>query len=226
VSALRPVHTTLLLVVCVLAAGAYALTRDPPAAVHPRVVEMQPEPAPDPAGEPGESDPSGDDLTEDDPSMGQASPSDVPPDDEPPALEWSVPAAWRTVPSPSSMRIATYSVPRAAGDSSDAEVSVTRAGGDVASNVERWVAQFEDAGAPSRRQQRIHGLDVTVVEIEGAYTSAMHPDTPPRPGWALLGAIVGTRGQPYFFKMTGPAATVHGARGAFAKLVESLRPTD
>ena len=115
-------------------------------------------------------------------------------------------------------------MPHAAGDAADADVSVTRAGGDVSANIARWGTQFEGAGEPKLKTQTVHGLEVTVVELEGTYGSAMSADTKPRPGWALLGAIVRTRGQPYFFKMTGPAATVHGARAAFTSLVDSVHP--
>ena len=65
-----------------------------------------------------------------------------------------------------------------------------------------------------------------MVEIDGTYASSMSADTTPRPGWALLGAIVKTGGHPYFFKITGPAATVHGARAAFTTLIESIRPSE
>ena len=193
----------------IVAAGAYALTRDAPAPEAPHPVAT---PAQDPVDDP---------ASPDDPN-----PPDLAPDDEPAAIQWSVPAGWRTVPSPSSMRLATYLVARAAGDAADADVSVSRAGGDESTNIERWVGQFEGAGAPKRRTQKVRGIDVTVVEIEGTYTNAMQPEAPPRPGWALLGAIVKSRGQPYFFKMTGPAATVHAARASFEKLVESLEPAE
>jgi hypothetical protein len=117
-------------------------------------------------------------------------------------------------------------VPRATGDPADADVSVTRAGGDISSNIARWAQQFVGAGEPKRKSVKVHGLEVTVVEIEGSYANAMRPDTQPRAGWALLGAIVQSGGQPYFFKMTGPAATVHAARGAFDKLIASIQATD
>lgn len=41
-------------------------------------------------------------------------------------------------------------------------------------------------------------------------------------GWALLGAIVEAPEQPYFFKLTGPAATVHAARPAFEALLDTI----
>jgi hypothetical protein len=215
--------STLLLGFVVVAAGAFALGRETSPEAAP-IVASQPEVAPRQGpdldqGEPAEDDP------HENPHAGLGGKPDLAADTEPAAVQWSVPSGWRTLPNPSSMRIATYAVPRYAGDPEEADVSVTRAGGDVSSNVERWAQQFEGAGEPKLRSQTVHGLEVTVVEIEGAYASAMHPETP-RPGWALLGAIVKTRGQPYFFKMTGPAATVRAARAGFSSLIESLRSTD
>src|SRR5215469_2883131 len=55
----------------------------------------------------------GSDETQAPEDMGQ----DIAPDREPAAITWSVPAGWKTVPNPSSMRIATYLA-------DDAEVSV------------------------------------------------------------------------------------------------------
>ena len=43
----------------------------------------------------------------------------------------------------------------------------------------------------------------------------------PRDNWALLGGIVETPQGPWFFKMTGPGATVTAARGAFEALIDS-----
>jgi hypothetical protein len=216
--------TTLLLGVVVLAAVGYAVfggsapTLDaprastaPPAATGPD--ETMPElPQEDPEGT---ADP-GTDETQD---MAE----DIAPDREPPAITWSVPTGWKTVPNPSSMRIATYLVHRAAHDENDAEVSVVRAGGGESSNIQRWADQFEGS-TPVRRTKKVRGLDVTVVEIEGAYTNTMMENAGPQPGWALVAAIVKTQGQPYFFKMTGPVATVRGALGAFGNLVESIQP--
>jgi hypothetical protein len=207
-------RSTLILLLAVVGGGAFALGRETSPAEAPRTLPPRAEVAPE----------------EESPPM-EGHPGEVPgdmqdpvPDDEAPAIEWTVPPGWRTVPSPSSMRIATYAVPRSAGDAADADVSVTRAGGDVSSNIERWAGQFAGGGEPRRRVQTVHGFEVTLVEMDGTYTAGMQPGAQPRPGWALLGAIVKSTGQPYFFKMTGPAATVRATRAAFMTLVEGIRP--
>ncbi|HEY2368653.1 MAG TPA: hypothetical protein VGH87_19785, partial [Polyangiaceae bacterium] len=55
-------------------------------------------------------------------------------DDEAAALEWKAPDAWKSVPNPNGMRLATYQL----SPSGDTELVVSRAGGDVAGNIARW----------------------------------------------------------------------------------------
>ena len=115
------------------------------------------------------------------------------------------------------MRKATYVIPHAAGEKDDGELGVfyfgPGQGGAVEANVDRWV----------------NGLVTHTVEIESASFAAgamgMTPkaDAKLRSGYALLGAIVETPGGPYFFKLTGPKATVAGAKATFYKLLDSLR---
>jgi hypothetical protein len=211
-------QSTLILGAVVLAAGAFAFGRETAPSDTP-VVQLahpaQPEDSPPEGVEPAMPGTTGVHAS----PMGTG---DLPADDEPAAIEWTVPAAWHTMPNPSSMRLATYSVPRAPGDPADADVSVTRAGGDTASNIERWTGQFAGAEPPKPSVHTAHGLEVTVVEIQGVYTNGMSPGAKPQPGWALLAAIVKTPGMPYFFKMTGPAATVHAARGAFTAMIDGI----
>jgi hypothetical protein len=219
-STMQVSQSTLLLGAAVIAAAFFALGRETaPAPETMHVVEGPPQAPPEQAG--GVEDPM---QALQDPHAGKGGSLDPVPDTEPAAMTWTVPPTWHTMPNPSSMRIATYSVPRAAGDAADAEVSVTRAGGDIASNIDRWVGQFASAGDPKQTSRTVKGLAVTTVEIEGTYTNGMDPSAKPKAGWALLAAIVKTPGQPYFFKMTGPAATVHAAKAALTAMIDGIQP--
>ncbi len=139
------------------------------------------------------------------------------------SLGWKVPARWQVMPNTSSMRIATYRVPRTSGDAADADVSVTQAGGAVAANVERWIGQFDAEGQKTAKQstRKIGGFDVTVVEVAGTYSGGMSGGA--EKGWALLGAIVATPDMPHFFKITGPAKTVESAKAELDTLLASLK---
>jgi hypothetical protein len=139
-------------------------------------------------------------------------------------VDWQAPRRWQPVANASTMRIATYRVPRAPGDPDDAELSITQAGGSVDANAERWIGQFDASGqkAAKRSQRKVGLLEVTKVEVEGTYSGGMGKDSSPRSGWALLGAIVLLPGMPVFFKLTGPARTVREARAEFDSTIGSL----
>jgi hypothetical protein len=139
-------------------------------------------------------------------------------------ITWKVPSRWKEMPNTSSMRMATYRVPRAAGDNADADVSVMQAGGSVDSNVERWVGQFgPEAKAKSKTsKKKIGNFDVTVVEAEGTYGGGMGGKAEENAG--LLGAIVETPDMPHFFKITGPKKTVQSARAELDELLASIKP--
>jgi hypothetical protein len=138
-------------------------------------------------------------------------------------VTWTAPPRWEKVPHASSMRIATYRIPHVAGDAEDAELSVTRAGGDTDANIDRWLGQFDEAGRKTakRTERMVDGLRVILVEIEGEYSGMGSPE--PAPGYAMKSAIVETAGTKHFFKLTGPAKTVEAARAELVSLVDSVR---
>lgn len=140
-----------------------------------------------------------------------------------PGMSWKTPPRWELIPHASVMRISTYRIPKAAGDHADAELSVTRAGGDIDANAARWIGQFDAAAQKTARksEKTVSALRVVIVEIEGAY-SGMGPEA--EKDYALLGAIVETPGQSHFFKMTGPAKSVRAARTEFDALVATFAP--
>ena len=139
-------------------------------------------------------------------------------------ITWKVPTRWKEMPNTSSMRIATYRVPRAAGDNADADVSVMQAGGSVDSNVDRWIGQFgPEAKAKSKTSKRkIANYDVTIVEAEGTYGGGMGGGKAEENA-GLLGAIVETPDMPHFFKITGPKKTVQSARAELDELLGSIK---
>ena len=140
-------------------------------------------------------------------------------------LQWTKPDGWDDVPVTGSMRLATYRIHHAKDDTEDAEMSVTQVGGDVESNISRWVNQFEEKPTPSRKEFHFDQIKATVVKLSGTYTGGgMQGAAPqPKPNMSLLAIIVETGGEPYFFKMTGPTGTVSAASEGFSNLVKSLR---
>lgn len=142
---------------------------------------------------------------------------------------WDVPKSWKEIPNPNAMRIATYLVARADGDPDDGEMSVSRVGGGVEPNLQRWKAQFDPVKpeATKRFERTVAGLKVTIFETAGSYTGMVIRGQNPKPreSWALLAAIVEVPGgDPWFFKLTGPEKTLQAARADFESLANSVRP--
>jgi hypothetical protein len=143
------------------------------------------------------------------------------------SLEWKVPARWQSVPNPNTMRLATYRVPRVAGDTADAELSIAHAGGSADANAERWIRQFDPEGqkAARRTTRTVGSAEVAIVEVGGTYSGGMSKEASAQPGWMLIGAIVSTTAIPCFFKLTGPEKSVRAARSEFDALIGSLAPS-
>lgn len=129
------------------------------------------------------------------------------------------------------MRAATYRVQRAPGDPEDAELAVfyfgPGQGGDTEANAKRWIGQFDGVPADQvkREDRDVAGMRQHTIEIEtGTYQSGM-PSGPktPKSGYGLLGAIVETPSGNYFFKLTGPTATVSAAKRDFYGLLDSIK---
>ena len=143
-------------------------------------------------------------------------------------LHFTLPETFRSEPPASEMRLFQAAI---AGDAGPAELVLFHfgagQGGTVEANFERWLSQFERApGAePERGRIAADGLDVQWIAVAGTLLPSgmgMGPTTP-QPGSRLLGAVVEGDGGPWFFKMTGPDATVAAAREPFLALLRGLR---
>ena len=150
-------------------------------------------------------------------------------------LSYVTPDGWIQKAPSSSMRVAEFTLPRAAGDSEDAQLVIYYfggGGGGVDANIERWVGQIRQPdGRPSdavaKRQTRtVNGLKVTLLDVAGTYVSDMTPGNPAHPdktGYRLRAAVVETPKGPYFLKLVGPARTVTAGEKGFEQLVASLK---
>jgi hypothetical protein len=150
-------------------------------------------------------------------------------------LTWNVSADW-TVGQEKPMRLATYIVNPAEGDTDSAECAVfyfgPEHGGGVDENLQRWAGQFEQPdGSNSMDKADIDtesrdDLKITTIDLSGTYlvTGAMMQVTGKKDDYRLLGAIVeGPQGS-VFFKMTGPQKTMESAADGFSALLKSIKP--
>jgi hypothetical protein len=169
-------------------------------------------------------------------SSGQMAPRQVPP---PPAgsgsgatgLVWTRPSGWVEETPSSGMRKAQYRVP---GEGGDAECVVyyfgPGQGGSAEDNAARWVGQFHQPdGQPAKpalmQTTESNGVTVLRVEVAGTYSGGgpgMGSGVE-KPGQRLLGAIAQGPDANWFFKLTGPDATVRAQKAAFESLLSSLK---
>jgi hypothetical protein len=135
------------------------------------------------------------------------------------------PPSWTLLP-PKPMRIASFQVPRAPGDPEDGDVSLSRVGGDVESNIKRWIGQFQGEPKQKREEKSFGSIHFTHVEINGTYAPGGgmdgSPAPEPRPGTTMLGEIVELPGSSFFVKFVGPDATVNAARPDFNGFLSNL----
>jgi hypothetical protein len=104
-------------------------------------------------------------------------------------------------------------------------------GGDAKANAARWASQFRrpdgsSVGDGYRTQEtKVGELTVVLVEVTGTYVGGMGggPIGPERPKYMLLGAIAEGPGAKWFFRATGPQATLESQRVAFNRMIRSLK---
>lgn len=144
-------------------------------------------------------------------------------------LEFKPPASWQRERPASSFRSAQFRIEPAEGDRHDGELTVSLAAGDLESNIERWLGQFEasDRSEPIVTSGESGGFKTTYVDMTGTYLYSLAPMAggggEPRPGYRVLVAIVDApRGQQIFFKLFGPQKTITAAEPGFRAMIESL----
>jgi len=146
-------------------------------------------------------------------------------------MTWTKPAAWEAEKPSSGMRQAQY---RASGAGGDAECVVyyfgAGEGGDAQANAERWAGQFSrpdgQPAAPKTTHLKAGDVDVVLVEVSGTFLGGPtmgDPAPKPRADYMLLGAIAKGPDSNWFFKLTGPAATVRAHGAAFEAMIRSLK---
>jgi hypothetical protein len=154
-------------------------------------------------------------------------------------LVWDAPPTWTLLPGAKAPKKATYKVPATGGDKEDAEVNVvffgTGSEGDPERRFKEMFGQFDgDVGATAKRESfEVHGWRVETVDTAGTFKMNLTPEVGPKKrspvqmvkkDHRLQAAVVRTpdRGN-WFFRMTGPDATVQAATGSFRAMIDSVR---
>jgi hypothetical protein len=165
------------------------------------------------------------------PAHSEAMPASAPSED----LRFTPPAGWIAETPASTSRKAQYKVPRAEGDSEDANLVVYYfggGGGAAQANVDRWIAEFSGpdkkpaSNSAKVTHKTISGIPFTLVDVSGTYSNSMGSmmkGSGPKTGTRLLGAIAETGSGPWFIKLTGPEKTIAKWEPSFQSFLNSIK---
>lgn len=144
----------------------------------------------------------------------------------------TVPKGWTSATPSSSMRLAQYVIPGAAG-SLPVEVVVyffgPGQGGDPAANMERWHSQFSNPDGSPVKEVVTHettAFPITFAEYRGTYARGVGVGSSAaeaRPHHLLLAAIAETPKGSLFVQCYGPIAATEAQRAAFRAFVLGLK---
>jgi hypothetical protein len=151
-------------------------------------------------------------------------------------LKYTAPSGWISKTPSSTMRLAEWTLPKAASDSEDGLVTVyffgANMGGNAQANIDRWIGQFtQPDGKASKDLARTSaglsssGLRISSVDVSGTYVAEVTPGSAEhfnKPGWRQIAALVETPGGPYFVKVIGPAATLAKWQASVTAFVASI----
>lgn len=154
-------------------------------------------------------------------------------------LRYNVPEGWQTEKPTSNMRAAQYKLPRAEGDSADAELVLyyfgQGQGGSAQANIDRWLNQMQQPDGSSSKEKAkietstINGIPVTTVDVTGKYNGGMAspgaaPSATPADmsDYRMRAAIIETPKGSYFVKLTGPQKTVSRWDQAYTAYLKSF----
>ncbi len=136
-------------------------------------------------------------------------------------LALQIPGSWKAEKPSNRLRLAQFSIPAAKGDAADAELVLSGPfGGSAKANIQRWIGQFDAKGRTVKMSQGETGQGTYIlVELSGTYNKTIGPPIRRRtkavPGSRVLNVMfMANGGGNYFFKLSGPDATVKAAAPA------------
>jgi hypothetical protein len=150
-------------------------------------------------------------------------------------LHSRTPSNWVDQKSANPMRVYQFRVPRAEGDSADAEVTIfyfRGQGGSAQANIERWKGMFVAPDGKSIDDVthidrfKVGDVEATYVDIQGTYKFKARPmDTQAelKPDYRMLAVVFESKKGPYYFRMVGPNKTVTQHKRGFEDWVKGFK---
>jgi hypothetical protein len=145
------------------------------------------------------------------------------------AITLTAPAQWKRTRPGSSYYAAEFILPHVGNHTTDGRVLVSVGSGSLETNLDVFKGEFDTAGEYAKQEQKeIAGLQVTFVDVTGAYTG-QHSQSGPAatlPGYRMILAAIPIGDQLHFIKAVGPEQTIAANREAIDSFVRSLQRRD
>ncbi|MFP5288283.1 MAG: hypothetical protein ACLGI9_21285 [Thermoanaerobaculia bacterium] len=144
------------------------------------------------------------------------------------SIQFDVPESWPQQPPANQMRVAQATIPGPGGNG-DLVVFYfgPGGGGGVQDNIQRWIDQMDPAPGSNPQPETFdaNGFRVTWIDVSGTLKPSNMGTGPAteQPNSRLYGAVVEGPGGPWFFKATGPEATLAAERDNFLQMLRSVR---
>jgi hypothetical protein len=133
------------------------------------------------------------------------------------SLTWTVPDGWEARP-PSSMRLASFSIPTEAGPADCSVVVLSGSGGGLAANVNRWRGQV---GLPSLPEDEVVATGKTVDGALGTFRT-FRVENEGSPEAAFLVAVIPVGDRTVFVKLQAALPYLTGLESGFLAFCRSL----
>jgi len=145
------------------------------------------------------------------------------------AITLTAPATWKRTKPGSSYYLAEFALPHVEKDTTDGRLMISVGSGSIESNIDVFKGEFDAASENVKQEQKeIAGLQVTFVNVSGAYTS-QHGQSAvagTQPGYRMILAVIPIGEQLHFVKAVGPQQTIAAHVEAINTFVRSVQLRD
>jgi hypothetical protein len=142
------------------------------------------------------------------------------------AITLTAPASWKRTKSSSSYYLAEFALPHADKDTTDGRLLISAGSGPVEENIDVFLGEFDTARENPKQEQRdIAGIQVTFVDVSGAYTGHHSHAVPAaaQPGYRMILAVIPIGDELHFVKAVGPEQTIAANVEAINTFVRSVQ---
>ena len=156
----------------------------------------------------------------------EVSPSGELRDESVDGLHMPVPKEWERAEVSSTMRKGAFTIPGPGGDAQLVVYRFPGGAGTPEQNIDRWKGQVE-GGDAKITEVEANGLKIMALDVNGRFAGQAMPGVPPTPAIEearMFAAAIGGSGDPWYFKVVGPAKTLDVWAQPWTTLLAALEP--